>query len=153
MAETVVGLISDTHGLLRPVALEALAGCERILHAGDVGDAEILKALGAVAPVTAVQGNVDEGTCGELPVTQMVEIAGVKVYVIHDIHDMDIDPEVEGMAAVIFGHSHKPVIREVAGVLFVNPGSAGPRRFRLPISVGKLFVEEGRVRAELVTLG
>ncbi|HET9576978.1 MAG TPA: metallophosphoesterase family protein [Usitatibacter sp.] len=148
-----VGLISDTHGLLRPEALERLRGCAHIVHGGDIGKPGILEALGAVAPVTAVRGNNDRAPWARhVPHTAQVRLAGVRLFVIHDLADLDIDPAAEGFAAVISGHSHKPLVREAAGVLFVNPGSAGPRRFTLPVSLGYLHIRRAKVSAELVEL-
>jgi putative phosphoesterase len=148
-----VGVISDTHGLLRPAALAALAGVERIVHAGDIGSPAVLAGLAQVAPVTAVRGNNDrEAWAIEIPETEVVEIGGVALYVLHDLHELDLDPRAAGFAAVIAGHSHQPRQEERDGVLYFNPGSAGPRRFRLPISVGRLTVERGRVRGALMTL-
>jgi uncharacterized protein len=149
---TTVGLISDTHGLLRPEAVQALAGVNRILHAGDVGRIEVLAELRAIAPVTVVRGNIDQGPCGMLPFSETVEIEDARIYIIHDLDDVEMDPAGAGINAVVSGHSHKPLVKEVRGVLYVNPGSAGPRRFQLPISVGRLLVDGGRVQAELITL-
>src|SRR5690606_24854869 len=124
-----VGVISDTHGLLRPAAVEALAGSDLIVHAGDVGDAAILDALGAIAPVRAVRGNVDVGTwAASLPPIEVVEVAGQHLYVLHRLEDLDLDPAAAGFAAVIYGHSHRPSAERRGGVLFLNPGSAGPVR-------------------------
>jgi putative phosphoesterase len=148
-----LGVISDTHGLLRPEAVAALAGVERIVHAGDIGDPVILRDLGRLAPVSAVRGNNDRGDwAAEIPETEVVEVGGVALYVLHDVHELDLDPRVAGFAAVIAGHSHQPRQEERDGVLYFNPGSAGPRRFRLPVSVGRLTIERGRVRGALVTL-
>ena len=148
-----VGVISDTHGLLRPEAVTALAGVERILHAGDIGNPEVLTELGRVAPVTAVRGNNDRGGwAADIPETEVVEIGGVSLYVLHDLHRLDLDPRAAGFAAVITGHSHQPRMEERDRVLYLNPGSAGPRRFKLPISLARLRVSGSRVRAELVTL-
>ena len=149
----VVGVISDTHGLLRPEALAALEGVEAIIHAGDVGDPAILSKLELIAPVTAVRGNIDTAVWARvLPETNVREIGGVNLYVLHRLQDLDLDPAAGGFAAVIFGHSHQPVIEWRGEVLLFNPGSAGPRRFSLPISVGKLIVENGKVKAKLVML-
>lgn len=146
-------MISDTHGLLRPAALDNLRGVHAIVHAGDVGDAEILTQLRQVAPVTAVRGNIDTAAWSEnLPETEVLEIGGVSLYVLHNVQELDLDPSAAGFAAVIFGHSHKPVIEMRKDVLFFNPGSAGPRRLRLPISLGKLTVRKEKVRAELIEL-
>jgi hypothetical protein len=148
-----VGLISDTHGLLRPEALEALRGCDRIVHAGDIGDAAILDALAGIAPVTAVRGNNDTGPWArEIPETAELRVEGAALYVIHDVKALD--PAVsKRFAAVVAGHSHKPMARREEGVLYVNPGSAGPRRFSLPISIGFLHVSPTGLEAEIVTLG
>jgi putative phosphoesterase len=134
-----IGVISDTHGLLRPEAVQALAGCVHILHAGDIGDDSILDALRKIAPVTAIRGNVDrEGICSTLPPTETIELAGKLFYMIHAREELDLHPHVADIAAVIFGHSHQPEISWTDGVLYFNPGSAGPRRFRLPITLGIL---------------
>ncbi len=136
---TTVGLISDTHGLLRPEAMAALAGVSHILHAGDVGAPEILTALGAIAPVTAVRGNIDfEDWADQLPLSVTVTISGHTIHMLHILQELKIDPLVEGIAAVVTGHSHKPSIETRGKVMYINPGSAGPRRFSLPISVGIL---------------
>ena len=148
-----VGVISDTHGLLRPEALAALAGVERIVHAGDIGAPDVLEALGRIAPVTAVRGNNDrEGWAAEIPETDVLEIGDVSLYVLHDLHELDLDPRAAGFAAVIAGHSHQPRVEERDGVLYLNPGSAGPRRFKLPISLARLTVTGPQLTAELVTL-
>ncbi len=148
-----IGLISDTHELLRPQARRALAGVTHILHAGDICEGNVLAELAEVAPVTAVRGNNDRGAWARgLQTTAMVEIGGVSLYVVHDLSELDIDPRTAGVQAVIYGHSHKPLIEERAGVLYVNPGSAGPRRFTLPISVGFLEIAAGTVTARLQTL-
>jgi putative phosphoesterase len=148
-----VGVISDTHGLLRDEAVAALQGSELIIHAGDIGKPEVLERLREIAPVHAVRGNNDrDAWASRLPLTEVVEVGGVHAYLLHDIADLDIDPAAAGMAAVITGHSHKPVAEVRDGVLFLNPGSAGPRRFRLPITVARLEIEDGRVRSEIVDL-
>jgi putative phosphoesterase len=148
-----VGVISDTHGLVRPEALAALAGVERIVHAGDIGAPAVLESLARIAPVSAVRGNNDrERWAAGIPETEVVEVGNVSLYVLHDLHELDLDPRAAGFAAVIAGHSHQPRQEERDGVLFFNPGSAGPRRFRLPISVGRLTIARGRVEGELVTL-
>jgi len=148
-----VGVISDTHGLLRPEAVAALAGVERIVHAGDIGSPEVLAALGRIAPVAAVRGNNDrEAWAAGIPETEVVEVGDVSLYVLHDLHELDLDPRAAGFAAVIAGHSHQPRMEERAGVLYLNPGSAGPRRFKLPISLARLTVTGARVQARLVTL-
>ena len=148
-----VGLISDTHGLLRPEALAALEGSRLILHAGDVGDPGILETLADVAPVTAVRGNTDVGGMRSLPETEVVDVApGVRVYLIHILDDLDLDPAAAGMSAVVYGHTHDPKVERRRGVWYVNPGSAGPRRFSLPVTVARMYVEEGALRTEIVTL-
>ena len=148
-----VGVISDTHGLVRPEALAALAGVEHIVHAGDIGAPAVLDALGRIAPVTAVRGNNDrEAWAAGIPETEVVEIGDVSLYVLHDLHELDLDPRAAGFAAVIAGHSHQPRQEDRDGVLFFNPGSAGPRRFKLPVSVGRLTIARGRVAGALVTL-
>jgi putative phosphoesterase len=149
-----VGLISDTHGLLRPEAVSALGKVDRIIHAGDIGDEDILAQLRAIAPVHVVRGNVDyEPYTRSIPETEVVEVAGASIYVIHDIDRLQLDPAAAGFGAVIHGHSHRPVIEEQGGVLFINPGSAGPRRFTLPISLAHMTVTNGHIDAELVRLG
>jgi hypothetical protein len=148
-----IGVISDTHGLLRPEALRALAGSEAILHAGDVGDPAILDALGKIAPVTAIRGNIDRtGACAALPATEWVELGGVVFFLIHDLKELDLDPAAAGIAVVVSGHSHQPKVDRRGGVLHLNPGSAGPRRFHLPITIAQVMVERGRVEAEIVDL-
>jgi hypothetical protein len=138
---------------LRPEAVEALRGSDRILHAGDVGDSEILERLAEVAPVTAVRGNVDTGAWAKsLAETEIVEAGGVSIYMLHDLGQLDLKPEVAGFRVVVYGHSHKPGIAEKSGVLYLNPGSAGPRRFNLPVSVGKLLIKAGKVQATLSEL-
>ena len=150
---TVVGVISDTHGLLRPEAVEPLRGVDRILHGGDVGTPEILKQLNTIAPVTAVRGNVDEGAWArKLPLTEVIEVDGVSIYMLHILEKLDLKPEAAGFRVVIYGHSHVPKIEENKGVLYFNPGSAGPRRFKLPVTVGRLRIDHGTVRAEIVEI-
>ena len=150
---TIIGVISDTHGLLRPEAVEALCGSDCILHAGDVGAAKILEGLAEIAPVTAIRGNVDTAQWAHsLPATEAVDVGGVSIYMLHDLGQLDLNPRAAGFHVVIYGHSHKPKIEEKNGVLYFNPGSAGPRRFGLPVSLGKLIIEAGRVRAELIQL-
>jgi putative phosphoesterase len=149
----VIGLISDTHGLIRPEALEALNGVELIIHAGDIGKPEVIAALKAIAPVLAVKGNNDIGNWARpLPDTKLVKSGDTQLYVIHNVKDLDCDPVARGYRAVVSGHSHKPSIATRDGVLFVNPGSAGPRRFKLPIAVGKLFIESSQLTAEIIQL-
>ena len=148
-----IGLISDTHDVLRPQARDALAGVAHILHAGDICESHVLADLAAIAPVTAVRGNNDRGAWArELQTTMLFEIGGVSIYIVHDLAELDIDPGAAGVQAVIYGHSHKPRIEERAGVLYVNPGSAGPRRFSLPVSVGFLIIKAGKISATLETL-
>ena len=149
----IIGLISDTHGLVRDEALAALRGSEYIIHAGDIGDPEILVKLGEIAPLTAVRGNVDrESWAREIPETNVLEVAGVSIYVLHDLQQLDLKPEAAGFGAVISGHSHVPKREIKNGVLYFNPGSSGPRRFKLPVSVGKLIVQEQKISAEIITL-
>ena len=147
------GVISDTHGLLRPEAVAALSKVEHILHAGDVGDPAILDRLAHIAPVTAIRGNVDrEGRCGRLPKTEMIELGGRLIHMLHDLHELDLDPVAAGIAAVISGHSHHPAIEWRKCVLYFNPGSAGPRRFSLPVSVGFLEISADGIKPRLLTL-
>ncbi|HTD97021.1 MAG TPA: metallophosphoesterase family protein [Edaphobacter sp.] len=149
----VVGVISDTHGLLRPEALVALAGAEHILHAGDVGDIRILETLREIAPVTAIRGNVDVSeACAELPATDVVELAGSLFYLVHSVRDLDINPVVAGVAVVVSGHSHKAGIETRDGVMYLNPGSAGPRRFQLPVTVALVTVGVDAVKARIVEI-
>ena len=149
----ILGVISDTHGLLRREAVEALRSADHILHAGDIGDPEILDTLAQIAPVTAVRGNIDtESWAQTVPQTEVVEIDGVSIYMLHDLGRLDLKPEAAGIHAVIYGHSHQPKMEMKKGVLYFNPGSAGPRRFQLPVSVGKLHIENGKINAELVEL-
>ena len=148
-----VGVISDTHGLLRPEAVAALQGSELILHAGDVGDPEILDRLRRIAPTFAVRGNVDTAPWARvLPLTEVVEIGTLQVYVLHDLATLDVDPKAAGLAAVISGHTHRPVAAVREGVLYLNPGSAGPRRFTLPIAVARLRVDRATISHEIVEL-
>src|ERR1700737_227277 len=148
-----VGVISYTHGLLRPEALKALLCVDLIIHAGDIGAAEVLTALAEIAPVTAVRGNNDRGQWAEsLPETAVVEAEGTRLYVLHDLHALDRDPRDAGLAAVIAGHSHKPGKQHRDGVLFFNPGSAGPRRFKLPVALGMLTIVNGRVTGKIIQL-
>jgi putative phosphoesterase len=148
-----VGIISDTHGLLRPEALKALQGAQHILHAGDVGDPAILDALRAIAPVTAIRGNVDDGgKCSHLPSTELTEFGGHNIYMLHDVNKLDLNPETAGVSAVVFGHSHQPLIESRRGVLFLNPGSAGPRRFTLPVTIAWMHIEAAGLSARIVHL-
>jgi putative phosphoesterase len=148
-----IGLISDTHGLLRPEALAFLHGCEHIVHGGDLGDTAILEALAAIAPLTAVRGNNDRDAWAEaVPETALVELDGVRLYAIHDLAQLDIDPVAAGVRVVVSGHSHRPRAEKRDGVLYLNPGSAGPRRFRLPISAAELKIDGGVVTPRIVEL-
>jgi putative phosphoesterase len=148
-----VGVISDTHGLVRPEALEALKGSELILHAGDVGGPEVLEELGRVAPVVAVRGNNDRGAWAEaLPEYEAFEVNENFVYVLHDLKELDLAPAAAGFRVVVSGHSHKPLIEDRRGVLYLNPGSAGPRRFKLPVTVARLKFDGDDVSAEIVNL-
>jgi uncharacterized protein len=150
---TIIGVISDTHGLLRPEALTALHGSELIIHAGDVGDPQILDQLAVIAPVTAVRGNIDKGVWARrLPETAVVEAGGVSIYVLHDLSQLDLKPETAGFHAVIYGHSHVPKQEERNNVLYFNPGSAGPRRFSLPVAIGRLIAGKQKLRGEIVTI-
>ena len=148
-----IGLISDTHGLLRPEALSFLEGSDFIVHGGDIGNAAILETLARIAPLTVVRGNNDRETWADrIAETELVKFGGVRVYAIHDLAQIDIDPRADGVRVVVSGHSHKPKVEERDGVLYVNPGSAGPRRFRLPISVAELRIDGGAVSAHVVEL-
>jgi len=148
-----VGLISDTHGLLRPQAVEALQGVHRIIHAGDIGGQEILQALRAIAPVDAVRGNNDRDPwAAAIPQELTLDIGGVAVHVLHDLKELDADPVAAGFRVVVAGHSHKPGVREQEGVLYVNPGSAGPRRFRLPVAIAYLHVVSGSATARVCNI-
>ena len=150
----IIGVISDTHGLLRPEAVELLRGSEHIIHAGDIGAPEIIPELRKIAPVTAIRGNVDtEAWARGFAETEVVELGGLYLYVIHDANAIDLNPKAAGFAAVISGHSHQPKQEMKDGVLYFNPGSAGPRRFKLPISVGRMEIVDGRVSAEILKLG
>ncbi len=148
-----IGVISDTHGLLRPQVIDALKGCDFILHAGDVGDVDILRELRNVAPVFAVRGNVDRrGPESKLPETQVVQVGGLHFYILHEINKLDLNPAAAGFAAVVYGHSHSPLSETRGKVLYFNPGSCGPRRFSLPISMGFLRIRDGKLKSELRTL-
>jgi uncharacterized protein len=148
-----VGLISDTHGLLRPQAKTFLRGCDHIIHGGDITDSSVLRELETLAPVTAVRGNNDRGAWADgLHETELVKIGEIFVYAIHDLRQLDIDPVAAGVQVVVSGHSHQPSIEERQGVLFVNPGSAGPRRFKLPIAVAELTISGATVAARIVEL-
>jgi len=148
-----IGVLSDTHGLLRPETLRALRGSDHLIHAGDVGDLPSLERLAARAPLTVVRGNVDRGRWAErLPATAEVELGTVWFHVLHALEDLDLDPRAAGFGVVVHGHSHRPSIERRGGVLFLNPGSCGPRRFRLPVTVARVTVQGGRVRARIVPL-
>jgi uncharacterized protein len=148
-----VRLISDTHGLLRPEAVAFLRGSDFIVHAGDIGDADVLKALKALAPLTVVRGNNDRGPWAEqIAETEVLKIGDVLIYVLHNLAELDLDPAAAGFQVVVSGHSHRPSIEKRDGVLYVNPGSAGPRRFSLPIAAGELEVSGRSVKAKLVEL-
>jgi putative phosphoesterase len=158
MARTSIGLIADTHGLLRPEAVAALADCAHIVHAGDIGSrtgeaAGVLEALARIVPLTVVRGNNDRAAWAEpIPYTADLEFEGVRIHVLHILGELAVDPVAAGVNVVVSGHSHQPCVETRAGVLFINPGSAGPRRFKLPVSVARLWLEDGHAEAELVTL-
>jgi putative phosphoesterase len=148
-----IGLISDTHGLLRPEAIDALRGSDYIVHAGDIGRIQIIEQLSSIAPVTAIRGNIDEGDCAaRFHETEVLQVAGVNIYVIHNVQELDLDPATAGLHVVVFGHSHRPEFNERNGVLFINPGSAGPRRFKLPVSVAELTICGVQIQPKLMTL-
>jgi putative phosphoesterase len=148
-----IGVLSDTHGLLRAEVAPALKGVERILHLGDVGRPSILEDLEKIAPVTAIRGNIDrEGACGKLPETDVVLIEGHYLYMLHDLKTLHLDPAAAKFAAVLSGHTHVPNFHTKKGVLYFNPGSCGPRRFELPVTIGLLSIEEGELKSEIVTL-
>jgi putative phosphoesterase len=149
----IVGVISDTHGLLRPEAVAALRGSDLILHAGDVGKAEVLEALRTVAPTTAIRGNVDTAIWATaLPATEVISVDGLDFYMLHDRAALDLDPRAAGFAAVIYGHTHRPGAEVRHGVLYLNPGSAGPRRFSLPVTVARLTITAGQLSHEIIDL-
>ena len=150
---TLVGVISDTHGLLRPEAIAALRGADLIIHAGDVGKPEVLEALRAIAPTHVVRGNIDTASWAQaLPMTARVDVGTRRLFVLHDIAQLDLDPAAASLSAVIYGHSHKPVIETRAGVLFLNPGSAGPRRFKLPVAVARVHVSGRQLSPRILEL-
>ncbi len=152
MNRSFVGVISDTHGLLRPAALNILEGAELIIHAGDIGNPEVLEKLNAIAPVVAIKGNIDKGAWADvLPSREALEILGKNAYVLHSLNDLELDPRGK-FDVVIAGHSHKPVNMHKDGILYFNPGSAGPRRFKLPICVGKLYLAGGKMAGEVIEL-
>lgn len=149
----IIGVISDTHGLLRPEALTALRSSEHVIHAGDIGAPEIIPELERIAPVTAIRGNVDrEPWTNRFPETEVVELGGLQFYIIHDLNALDLNPRAAGFAAVISGHSHQPKQELKDGVLYFNPGSAGPRRFRLPVSIGMLEISGSRITGKIIEL-
>ena len=148
---TLIGLISDTHGLLRPSALRAMQGAELIIHAGDVGDTGILEALRKIAPVVVVRGNVDTEQWAEaLPITAMAKAGAIQIYVLHDVKQLNLNPKTAGFSIVVSGHSHQPGQTERGGVIYINPGSAGPRRFQLPITVARLDLKQRPWKAEFI---
>ncbi|NKB81584.1 MAG: YfcE family phosphodiesterase [Nitrospirales bacterium] len=150
---TMIGVISDTHGLVRPEAIDALKGVERIIHAGDIGSPDVLRILQTIAPVIAVRGNNDRDEWAEvLPVIESVDVGAHRFYVLHELDRLDIDLEAADYSAVIFGHSHKPVAERRKGVLYLNPGSAGPRRFRLPVTLARLHIRGRELESELIEL-
>ena len=144
-----VAVLSDTHGLLRPEVAATLQGVDHILHAGDVGDPAILDALSAIAPLTAIRGNIDtRGRCAQLPATEMIELGGVTIYMVHSVADLDIKPVAAGVRVMVSGHSHKPAQETRSGVLYLNPGSIGPRRFRLPVAMAFVTISNGEIKVE-----
>lgn len=148
-----IGVISDTHGLLRPESISALQGVDHILHAGDVGDPAILDSLRAIAPLTAIRGNIDHtGVCANLPATEFIELGGKNIYMLHDLSVLDLDPRAAGVSVIISGHSHRPNIERRNEIWYFNPGSAGPRRFSSPVSVGLLEITHGEINPRLVDL-
>jgi len=148
-----IGVISDTHGLLRPEAKAFLAGSDHIVHGGDIGNQAILDELAAIAPLTVVRGNNDRGVWAEqVPETALLTVGGVRIYAIHDIGQLDIDPVKQGVGVVVYGHSHKPVVEHRGAVMYLNPGSAGPRRFSLPISAAEIVIENSVVDARVLDL-
>lgn len=150
----IIGVISDTHGLLRPEALAVLRGTDHIIHAGDVGDPAILDALRAIAPLTAIRGNIDSsGSCSRLPATELAQLGDHSIYVLHNLAELDLDPVVAGISVVISGHTHQPRIERRKGVLYFNPGSAGPRRFSLPVSLGQLNISCSAIAPQLIDIG
>jgi hypothetical protein len=152
-AATTVGVISDTHGLLRPEAVAALQGSDYIIHAGDIGDPQILDKLAEIAPLTAVRGNVDhEAWARKIPTTNVLQIGEISIYVLHILQELDLKPEAAKFAAVVYGHSHVPKQESKNGVLYFNPGSAGPKRFKLPVSVGRLTIKAGKIDANILAL-
>ena len=152
-ADYVVGVISDTHGFLRPEAVAELKSSELIVHAGDIGTPEVLDELGKIAPVIAVRGNSDKGAwAATLPDTEVIRVGEFSFYVLHDVNELDLDPTAAEFTAVITGHSHRPGVEERNGVLFLNPGSAGPRRFKLPVTLARLHIRDDTLNVEVVEL-
>jgi uncharacterized protein len=148
-----IGLISDTHGLIRPEALDALRNSDLIIHCGDIGDPAVLEALRTIAPVRAIRGNNDKGPWAcSLPSYEVVEVGGHSIYILHNLSELNLDPDAAGFTAVVSGHSHKPMIEKRGKIFFVNPGSAGPRRFSLPVTVATLSVGSGRCEGRIVQL-
>jgi uncharacterized protein len=153
MAEHLIGIISDTHGLLRPQAVKALSGVELIIHAGDLGGPEVLAALENIAPVQAVRGNVDKGDWARpLPRNRVVSVDGVQLYVLHNLYELDLSPGPAGLAAVVYGHTHQPTLERQEGVLYLNPGSAGPRRFSLPVTLALLQMTGDALKVDFIEL-
>jgi putative phosphoesterase len=151
--QQIIAVISDTHGLIRPEALAALRGSDYIIHAGDIGEAAILEELGEIAPVTAIRGNVDRDAWAKtIPATDVLELQGVSIYILHNLSELDLKPEVAGFSVVVYGHSHAAKQETKNGVLYFNPGSAGPRRFRLPVTVGRLTVMDGKVSGAIIEI-
>ncbi len=150
---SVLGIISDTHSLVRPEAIKALQGCDRIVHAGDIGSMEVIEQLSAIAPVSAIRGNIDKNQWAtRFPEKEVVKIGDKYIYVLHNVHDLDLDPMAAGFDVVVSGHSHKPSISKKNGVLYINPGSAGPRRFTLPIAVAKLQISKTDITAKIIDI-
>jgi putative phosphoesterase len=147
-----IGIISDTHGLLRPEAIEHLAGSDHIIHAGDIGAPEVIGGLRGIAPTTAVRGNIDVGWAKDYPDTQLVVLGGRAFYVLHNLNEINVDPEASGINIVVSGHSHRPRIETKAGVLYVNPGSAGPRRFKLPIALALLTISDRTIVPQIMQI-
>ena len=150
---TAIGILSDTHGLLRPEVVETLAGCDHILHAGDIGDGQVLERLQRIAPVTAVRGNMDYGSwSNSLPLSEMVEIDGIFFYILHDLNRLDLDPTAAGIQVVVSGHTHQPHLAKNGGVTYLNPGSAGHRRFYYPVSVAMVHIQDGSVISRIIEI-
>ncbi len=151
---TTIGILSDTHGLLRPEVEQALSGCQYILHAGDVGDEQVLARLGRIAPVIAVRGNMDHDLWAHsLPINEMVELEGIFFYILHDLYQLDLEPSAAGIDVVVSGHTHQPKIFKKNGVTYLNPGSAGHRRFNYPVSIARVRIENGATTSRIVEIG